>query len=156
MRPTFFRGEELINKVVWKTAWYWKGTLIVSWIKDAQAVLDTNLLDYKDVPDYEALFFVDDVGNTLELRRLGDHLALNALTAQHYRGTNRFGIDVRGLADHQEPGSDLKGKITQIVFAQQISKDEAKKHYAAWKAMNCYIQNKMEKLLERLPSSFSG
>ena len=118
------------------------------WIKDAQAVLDP-LLDYKDVPNYEALFFVDDVGNTLELRRLGDHLSLNALTAQQYRGTNRFGIDVRGLADHQAEG-DLKGTITQIVFAQQISKDEAKKHYSAWKEMNPYIQNDMEKLLERL------
>jgi len=130
--------------MTWYRAWYWKGTLLETWWDGCL------FIGYRDVPDYEVIFFVDNTGNTLELRCHGEDLSLNALTGQ-FCGSNRFDVTVRCLIDSEVAPDKVIGVITQTVFAKQLDAEDAEKHYSEWKEKNPHIENHVKEILKRLP-----
>ena len=139
--------------------WYWKGTLLqVSWEEVDDKEVPIRFDGYNDFPDYEALFFVDNATNTLELRRLGEEISLNALTAS-WRGNNIFDVTARYLTvrimekghELEDENPELKGLILQRVYAEPITKEDAEKLIQTMEP-HTYVKNQIDELL----SNFSG
>jgi len=106
--------------------------------KDSDVAEDYKIF-YDDYPEVEMIFICNGP-NVMELRKRGDSLSLNALTASLGWHQGEIDILIRGVSKDGIMYSPLIGTIVQRLKTQKIPIEKARELATKWAPLNPYVK----------------